>query len=102
MVKDFIAFVREQGIVALAVGLAIGIQASNFVGTLVDQFINPIVGIILQGTDLTGIRSEVTVDGDVQVFGWGIMLQALITLLATAFVIYYIVKKTGLDKTDKK
>jgi large conductance mechanosensitive channel len=102
MIKDFIAFVREQGIVALAVGIAIGIQASNFVGTLVDQFINPIVGIILQGTDLTRIQSEVTVNDEVLVFGWGIMLQALITLIATAFVIYFIVKKTGLDKADKK
>ena len=102
MIKDFMTFVREQGVVGLAVGLAIGIQASNTVSALVSQFINPLVGLILQGTDLTGIKSEVEVGDSVQTFGWGIILQSVITLVATAFVVYFIVEKLGLTKADKK
>jgi large conductance mechanosensitive channel len=102
MLKEFSAFVREQGVVGLAVGLAIGVQAGNTVSAIVDKFINPLVGVILQGTDLTNIKSTVTVGGEDLEFGWGFILQAVITLLATAFVVYFIVDKAGLTKVDKK
>lgn len=102
LVKGFTNFVREQGVVGLAVGLAIGIQASGTVSALVDQFINPLVGVILQGTDLSSIESTVEVGNTTQTFGWGIIIQSVVTLLATAFVIYFVVEKLGLTKADKK
>ncbi len=102
MVKDFLTFVREQGIVGIAVGIAIGVQAAAFVGTIVSGFINPLVGVILQGTDLTSIESTVTVDGEPQVFAWGVIIQAFIAFIATAFVVYFLVKQAKLDKLDKK
>ena len=102
MLKEFSAFVREQGVVGLAVGLAIGIQAGKAVEALVENFISPLVGIILQGTDLSGIESVVEVGKSEVTFGWGLIIQAIITLLATAFVVYFIVDKTGLTKADKK
>ena len=101
-VKGFMTFVREQGVVGLAVGLAIGIQASSTVSALVAQLINPLVGVILQGTDLSGIKTSVEAGDTTQVFGWGIILQSVITLLATAFVAYFVVEKAGLTKLDKK
>jgi large conductance mechanosensitive channel len=102
LIEGFFSFVREQGVVGMAVALAIGIQASQTVSAIVNQFVNPLVGVILMGTDLTGIQSEVEVDGDTLVFGWGIILQSIITLLATALVIYFVVDKLGLTKADKK
>ena len=102
MIQDFLKFVREQGVVGIAVGIAIGIQAAAFVDSIVRGFINPIVGILLQGTDLTGIETVVEVDGEPQVFAWGVMLQAALTFVATAFVVYFLVKKAKLDKLDKK
>ncbi len=102
MLKEFVSFVREQGIVGLAVGLAIGTSAGEAVKVLVDQFINPLVGIILQGTDLSGIKTTVDAGNSTATFGWGLILQAIITLLATAFVVYFIVDKAGLTKADKK
>jgi len=97
-VTRFTNFIKEQGIVGLAVGLAIGIQASNTVSAIVDNFINPLVGLLLNGTDLSGIFSTVERNGETLVFGWGNILQAVITLLVTAFVVYYIVEKSGLSK----
>jgi large conductance mechanosensitive channel len=52
MLSGFVSFVREQGVVGLAVGLAIGTSAGSAVKAIVDGFINPIVGFILGGTDL--------------------------------------------------
>ena len=104
MLKGFADFVREQGVVGLAVGLAIGTSAGAAVKTLVDGFINPIVGYIVGGEDLAGQAWNTGLErGGVDlVFSWGAILSAVITLLATAFVIYFIVIKTGLDKADKK
>lgn len=101
-IKGFMSFVRQQGVVGIAVGIAVGIQASVLVSAIVEYFINPIVGIILQGTDLSGIRSTVEAGGETQVFGWGIILQATITLVATALVVYLMVEKMGLAKADKR
>ena len=50
--KGFVDFVREQGVVGLAVGLAIGTAAGAAVKEIVDQFINPLVGFVLGGADL--------------------------------------------------
>ena len=104
MIKGFVDFVRAQGIVGLAVGLAIGLKAGDAVGALVDNFVSPLVGYILGGTDLTALKWETGLvrGGEELVFGWGAIANALITLFVTAFVIYFIVEKAGLTKADKK
>jgi len=104
VLKDFLTFVREQGVIGLAVGLAIGLQAGAAVASLVDNFISPLVGFILGGTDLSALRWETGLvrGGEELVFGWGAIVNAVITLLATAFVVYFVVEKAGLTKLDKK
>lgn len=103
MVKDFIEFVREQGVVGLAVGLAIGIAASNTVQRIVDGLIDPIIGFILGGQDLSNLTWTVVTWGNRDLtIEWGAITSSVITLLATAFVIYFIVQKAGLVKLDKK
>lgn len=99
----FMDFVREQGVVGLAVGLAIGVSAGKAVESIVDGFINPLVGFILGGTDLTNLTLNTGLErGGVElVFGWGAIVSAIITLLATAFVIFYIIRGLKLDKVDK-
>jgi len=100
----FMNFIREQGVVGLAVGLAIGTAAGASVKSLVDNFINPIVGFLLGGADLSGITWETGLkNGDTElVFGWGAIVSSLITLTATALVVYLIIHAAKLDKLDKK
>lgn len=101
-VSGFMDFVREQGVVGLAVGLAIGTSAGQTVKAIVDNFINPLVGLILNGTDLSHINTTIYRNGKHLVFGWGNILNAIITLLAIAAIIYYVVHGLKLDKLDKK
>lgn len=101
--KEFTHFVAQQGVVGLAVGLAIGIAAAAAIKSFVDGFINPLVGFILGGTDLTKLVWEtgLTRGGEELVFTWGAIVNSIIVLLATAFVIFYLVKGLKLDKLDK-
>lgn len=102
LVKGFFDFVREQGVVGIAVGIAVGIQASALVAIIVEGFIDPIVAIILQGTDLSSIRTAVDAGDATATFLWGDIIQAGIILVATALVVYFMVEKLGLTKMDKK
>jgi len=103
-VREFMDFVREQGVVGMAVGLAIGASAGSAVKVMVENFIDPIVGYILGGADLGKLKWETGLvrGGEELVFGWGAIASAVITLVATAFVIYVLVHQAGLDKMDKK
>jgi large conductance mechanosensitive channel len=102
----FIKFVREQGVVGLAVGLAIGTAAGAAVKQIVDGFINPIVGFLIGGIDLSKVKWIVIAthaDGTGGlVISWGAILSALITLIATSFVIYWLVHIAKLDRLDRK
>ncbi len=100
--KGFMDFVREQGVIGLAVGLAIGAAAGDAVKSIVDNLINPLVGLILGGTDLSDIATRVTRSGKPLVFGWGNIINSVITLLAVAGVVYLLVHGLKLDKADKK
>lgn len=105
-VGGFINFVREQGVVGLAVGLAVGAAAGAAVKQIVDGFINPIVGFIIGGIDLTKLRWVVVTPkangtGGL-IISWGAIVSSLITLIATAFVIYWLVHIAKLDRLDRK
>jgi len=104
--RGFLDFVREQGVVGLAVGLAVGTAAGASVKQIVDGFINPIVGFLIGGVDLSKLNwivvSPNTNGNGGLILAWGSILSSLITLLATAFVIYWFVKAARLDRLDKK
>ncbi len=100
--KNFMKFVREHGVVGLAVGLAIGTQVGAVVKSIVDGFINPLVGMLVGNTKgLEAAEFTLTIGGRSGDFRWGSVLSALITLLAVSAVIYYVVMGLRLDKVDR-
>jgi large conductance mechanosensitive channel len=101
----FTEFIRKQGVVGLAVGLAIGTSATVLVKSIVDNMINPIVGAILPGSsDLNSKFFCVGNEGAecVNKVAYGIVLSNLISFIAVAAVIYFVVMGLRLDKLDKK
>lgn len=99
----FVNFIREQGVVGLAVGLAIGTAVGDTVKKLVTAFIDPLVQLIVgsqQGLQSASFTVEIA--GRRGEFLYGAFISSLITLIAVAFVIYAIVHFLKLDKLDKK
>ena len=102
-VGGFADFIRTQGVIGLAVGLAIGAAAGDTVRKLVEGFINPIVQFIVgSGDRLNTAVWHVELFGRQADFAWGAAVSSLITLLATALVIYWIIHILKLDRLDKK
>ena len=99
----FVNFIREQGVVGMAVGLAIGTAAGDTVIKLVTAFIDPLVQLVVgsqQGLQSASFTVEVA--GRKGEFLYGAFVSSLITLIAVAFVVYAIVHFLKLDKLDKK
>jgi len=100
--SGFVEFIRDKGIVALAVGLAIGTVASGTVQTIVQGFVSPVVQFVV-GTHKT-LEVQVwhlELWGRTADFKWGAALSSLITLTMTIYVIYLLVKIFRLDKLNK-
>lgn len=97
--KGFLNFVREQGVVGLAVGFLLGGAVSKLVASLISDIINPILSLILgfagnfkdASWSLGGVR-----------FMWGNFVSTLIDLLVIAAIVYYGVRGLGLDRIDRK
>lgn len=99
----FLDFVRTQGVIGLAVGLAIGAAAGDTVKKLVEGFINPVVQFIVGSQDALASASwTLEAFGREADFKWGAFVSSLITLVATALVIYLIIHSLKLDRLDKK
>jgi len=94
----FIAFIREQGVVGLAVGFILGGAVSKIVASLVDNLVNPIVGLALGKVDLAD--KAVTLGS--ASLRYGKFISTLVDFIIIAAVVYFGVKMLGLDKLDKK
>ena len=100
---NFMDFIREQGVIGLAVGLAIGAAAGDTVKKLVEGFITPIVQLIVGSqNELESATWQLKVGERVGDFAWGAFVSSFITLVATALVIYFIIHFAKLDRADKK
>jgi len=101
--QGFVDFMREQGVVGLAVGLVLGVQIKALVDSFILSFVNPILGLILPGSgDLTTKKLTVSIGAKTATFAWGIFLTQLISFVTVLAVVYFSVKLFKLDKLDKK
>lgn len=107
-VQGFINFIREKGVVGLAIGLAIGTAATALVGTIVSAVITPTVSLLLSLIGLSSLKGlnfvvKKAADGTPLItYAVGDLIDALIKFLAIAAVIYFVVMGLKLDRLDKK
>lgn len=94
----FVNFIREQGVVGLAIGFVLGGAVSKTVTSLVDNIINPLVGILMGHVNLV---DRVTTIGSATI-KWGAFISTIIDFVIVAAVVYFGFKALGLDKLDKK
>ncbi len=100
--REFIEFVREKGVLGLAVGIIMGGAITKLVNSIVENLINPFVGAI---TGAAGNLSDMsyTVPYTSIIFKWGAFLSSLIDFIAIVAVVYFVFMKTPiLSKLDKK
>ena len=98
--SDVMEFVRTQGVIGLAIGIILGTAVTKLVASLVTDIINPVVGIFLG--KLGDLKSLVIpVYHTSAQIGIGSFISSFIDFAIIAAVVYFGVKKLGLDKLDK-
>ena len=83
-IDEFKTFILRGNVLDLAVGVVIGGAFTAIVTSIVENLLTPIIGLAMGGIDF----SSYVVAG----FGIGNVINAIITFLITAFVVFWIVK----------
>ncbi|MDR7695582.1 large-conductance mechanosensitive channel protein MscL [Lactococcus lactis] len=88
MLKEFKNFILRGNVLDLAVGVIIGAAFTALVKSLVDNLINPLIGMFVQSTALVHLSVSV---GKTK-FTYGAFLNDVINFIITAFVIFILIK----------
>jgi len=99
--KEFITFIREKGVLGLAVGIIAGGAVTKLVNSIVENLINPLIGYVTGAAgDLASLSYTAPITGIV--FKWGAVVSSMIDFTAVLFVVYFLFVKSPLNKLDKK
>jgi large conductance mechanosensitive channel len=93
--SGFISFLREQGVMGLAIGFILGGAVSKVVASLVSDIVNPAIAMIF------GSREGITAMS-FKTITYGNFVAVLIDFIIIAAVVYFLFKGMGLDKVDAK
>ena len=91
MLKEFKEFVMRGNVLDLAVGVIIGGAFGKIVGSLVNDIIMPLIGLLMGGVNF----SELSVTVGAAQIKWGMFVQTIIDFLVIAFVIFLIIKSAN-------
>ena len=87
--KDFKEFLLRGNLVELAVAVVIGVAFGALVTSLVENLITPLLAAIGGQQDFSAL--DFTINDSV--FRWGAFINALISFLVIAAVVYFLVVK---------
>ena len=98
MIKEFVEFLKQYGVVGLAIAVIIGGKANAMVTAFVDGILMPIVGALVPGGEWRTATMNV---GSIK-FLLGPLLGAVIDFVIVAALVYVIAKKVlGQEKVAK-
>ena len=127
MIKEFKDFLISGNAIALAIGLLVGGFFQKIIGAFVDDFINPIIGLVSGGADFSsnyivlnhkeelagafaklgdkapasGILPIADARKVASVIGYGDFISTLINVIVTALIVFMIVRVLNKWKQDE-
>ena len=93
--KEFKEFISKGNVMYLAVGVIIGGAFQAIVGSLVNDIIMPLLGIITGGLDFSHLAITV---GEAQIL-YGSFISAIINFLLMALVLFLVIKALNKAKS---
>ena len=96
--EGFMKFVKEQGVVGLAVGFILGGAISKLVEGFTAGIVDPLIASLFDTSNLTQQTAQI---GDA-FLSWGYVVTLAINFVVVAAVVYWGVKGLGLDGSKKK
>lgn len=91
---EFKAFLKEYGVIGLALGVIIGGKAGELVTAIVDGLLMPVVGMMIPSGEWEKL--------EVGHFKIGIVLAALIKFIVVAYFVFFVSKRLLREDTVAK
>ncbi len=98
MIDEFRDFINKGDVVTIAVGLIMALYFQQIVQALLDGVILPIVAAIFGEANYTNIGFDI---GDARI-SIGLVLDAIITFLAVAFILFVLIKAYNAWKDEEE
>jgi large conductance mechanosensitive channel len=95
MLQEFKIFIAKGNVLDLAVGVVIGAAFGKITTSLVEDIINPVLGLLIGGVDFTELKivlKEAVGETPEVAIKYGNFIQVLIQFVIIAWVIFLIVK----------
>ena len=93
-IEEFKTFIIRGNVMDMAVGVVVGSAFTAIVTSIVENLLTPFIGLLIPNSTF----AEWAPGG----FGIGAVINAIITFLITAFVVFWIVKTVNRFKDKKK
>lgn len=90
LIQEFIKFLQTFGVIGLAIAFIIGQASSKLITSIVQNLINPFIGLILPEVDEL---NDVSVTLGDSTFSYGEVLANTIDFLIIAFIIFLVYKQ---------
>ena len=94
LAQEFFDFLKSFGIIGLALAFVIGQAASGLVTSLVNDIVNPLIGLFLPSGSLDALSASVTnISGGITKFKYGHRMSSIIDFLIIALVVFVAYKQ---------
>lgn len=105
ILQEFKTFAVKGNAIDLAVGVVIGAAFGRIVTSLVEDIINPIIGLLTGGINFSDkvLKIGIPLEGTTQlVIRYGVFITNLINFVIVAFAIFLVVKQINRFKRKEK
>lgn len=94
MKGEFMQFMKDYGVIGLAIGVIIGSKAGELVKAIVDGVLMPLIGLVIPGGEWQSMML-----GPIAI---GLVIAALINFIIVAFLVFMFAKKVLKEDTVGK
>lgn len=104
LAQEFFDFLKTFGVIGLALAFVVGQAASGLVTSLVNDIINPLIGLFLPSGNLDAMSAKViNISGELTEFRYGHLVSSIIDFLIIALVVFVAYKQLSRFKlVDEK
>lgn len=89
LIQEFFDFLKTFGVIGLAIAFIIGAASSSLITSLVQDIVNPLVGLFLPSGDLEKLHVNATgVSNTPSQFMYGHLISEIIDFLIIAFIVF--------------
>jgi large conductance mechanosensitive channel len=92
VLQEFKDFINRGNLVEIAVAFVMGVAFANVVSSFTDKIVSPLIGLIFNLGDLSGVGTFGKVVDGVKQGSVGAFIQAFLNFLIVAFVMFLVVK----------